>query len=325
MKAGGDVAEGPVALVIQCRIADEGFADFIRWNGRVGARLKSWPGFLGQELAPPKPPAHDEWVAILHFTDAAAARDWLQSDVRASLVEEVRHHFLEPEETHILRGAGVRQDTAVSAVISFAVPPELESDFLGWQERVQAVEAGFPGFLRHKIERPVPGLHDNWIVILSFDSDANLGAWLESPQRQALLEEGARFNADLIVKRAAYGFNFWFPSGAAAPEQGPAFIFKCNLLVLLVLYPVVYLWGYFIGRPLIDAHGVPFWLSLFVGNLVSTQLLGWWLVPAAFKVFDWWLSPTASAARQAAGYAIVTLCYILSMALYAALLARLAG
>ena len=39
----------------------------------------------------------------------------------------------------------------------------------------------------------------------------------------------------------------------------------------------------FVSGPMIDARGVPFWLSLFVGNLVSTQLLGWWVVPAAFE------------------------------------------
>ncbi|MGV6873492.1 antibiotic biosynthesis monooxygenase [Pseudochelatococcus sp. B33] len=320
MSADRDTAGGPVALVIQRRIADEGFADFTRWNGKVGERLKSWPGFLGQEVVPPKPPAQDDWVVILHFADPAAARAWLESDVRARLVEEMRQHFIGPEDTHILRGAGFRQEAPVSAVISFDVPPGLEEAFLDWQQRVQAAEAKFKGFLNHKIERPTPGLHDNWVIILSFDSDANLSAWLDSPQRQALLAEGARFNADMVVKRASYGFNFWFPPGTA-PEQNPSFIFKCNLIVLLVLYPVVYLWGYFIGGPVLGAHGVPFWLALFIGNLVSTQLLGWWAVPAASRALGWWLSPQADTRRQIGGYLLVAALYAVSMAGYAALLA----
>jgi antibiotic biosynthesis monooxygenase (ABM) superfamily enzyme len=124
------------------------------------------------------------------------------------------------------------------------------------------------------------------------------------------------------VKRASYGFNFWFPAGKTqAPEQGPALIWKSNLIVLLVLYPVVYLWGYFISRPLIDSHGVPVWLSLFVGNLVSTQLLGWWLVPAAFRALDWWVTPKAALGRQIAGYALLAALYAASMGLYALLLA----
>jgi uncharacterized protein len=124
------------------------------------------------------------------------------------------------------------------------------------------------------------------------------------------------------VKRASYGFNFWFPAGKTqAPEQGPGLIWKSNLIVLLVLYPVVYLWGYFISAPLIDSHGVPVWLSLFVGNLVSTQLLGWFLVPAAFRALDWWIKPKAALGRQIAGYALLAALYAGSMGLYALLLA----
>jgi antibiotic biosynthesis monooxygenase (ABM) superfamily enzyme len=140
--------------------------------------------------------------------------------------------------------------------------------------------------------------------------------------RQTLLREGERFNAGMNVKRASYGFNFWFPAGQTqASEQGANFIWKSNLIVLLVLYPVVYLWGTFIGAPLIDAHGVPVWLSLFIGNLVSTQLLGWWLVPAAFKALDWWITPKAAIGRQIAGYALLAVLYAASMGLYALLLA----
>lgn len=87
------------------------------------------------------------------------------------------------------------------------------------------------------------------------------------------------------------------------------------------LYAVVYLWGYFISAPLIDRNGVPVWLSLFVGNLVSTQLLGWWLVPAAFRALDWWVTPKAAISRQIAGYALLAALYAASMGLYALLLA----
>ena len=65
------------------------------------------------------------------------------------------------------------------------------------------------------------------------------------------------------VKRESYGFNFWLSGGKTqAPEQGPGLIWKSNLIVLLVLFTVVYLWGYFVSAPLIDSHGVPNWLSL---------------------------------------------------------------
>jgi uncharacterized protein len=318
--ANADRVDGPVALVIQRRVADEGFAPFSRWNGKVSERLKSWPGYLGQEVVPPQPPAQSDWIVIQRFASPDAAHAWQRSDEHAELVAEMRRHFIGPEDIHILPDTTVHNEAVVSAVISFKVPVGLEADFLAWQQRMQTAEAEFKGFLRHKVERPIPGLHDDWLIILSFDNDANLTAWLDSAVRQAFLKEGARFNSGISVKRASYGFDFWFPAGQT-PRQGPSFIFKSNLIVLLVLYPIVFLWGTFIGHPLIDAHGVPFWLSLFIGNLVSTQLLGWFVVPATFKAFDWWLAPRMSALRQFGGYSLVVALYAASMLVYAGLLA----
>jgi len=320
--ASSDPAAGdqPVALVVQRRIADEGFAAFTYWTGRVADELKSWPGFLDQEVIPPRPPAHPDWLHILRFATPGDAHAWLQSDVRARLIEDIQHHFMGPENAHILPESGNRRAGAVSAVISFSVPPNRVTEFLAWQARVQAVEAEFKGFLRHKVERPIPGLHDDWIIILSFDNDANLNAWMESPQRRALVEDGWSFNTNLTVTRAGYGFNFWFPAGQAT-DQSPTAIFKSNLIVLLVLYPAVFLWNYFIGAPLLDAHGVPFWLALFIGNVASTQLLGWWIAPAAFKKLDWWMQSGQGWKTNLLGYGLLTVSYVLSMAVYAALLA----
>ena len=42
--------------------------------------------------------------------------------------------------------------------------------------------------------------------------------------------------------------------------------------------------------------GLPFWLALFIGNVVSVVLLNW-LVPWASRGFGWWLAPTRDAGR----------------------------
>src|ERR1700758_1829555 len=201
--ANGDRVDGPVALVIQRGVADEGFAPFSRWNGKVSERLKSWPGYLGQEVVPPQPPAQSDWIVIQRFASPDAAHAWQRSDEHAELVAEMRRHFIGPEDIHILPDTTVHNEAVVSAVISFKVPVGLEADFLAWQQRMQTAEAEFKGFLRHKVERPIPGLHDDWLIILSFDNDANLTAWLHSAVRQAFLKEGARFNSGISVKRAS--------------------------------------------------------------------------------------------------------------------------
>ena len=310
----------PVALVVQRRVRDDAGDAFALWEARISARLKSWPGFVSHEAVPPSPPVNVDWTIVQHFSDADAARAWLQSPDRATLVEEIRDLLIGQEEVHLLPELGERPARVASVLITYQVPAGEESEFLKWQRRIQAAQTKYPGFVRHKIERPVPGVHDDWLVVLSFDSEPHLQGWLDSPERKALIEEGGRFGDKFKVSHSNHGFDFWFPGGAAPPMSRHG-IFKSNLLVLLMLYPIVFLWGYLIDVPFIQGRaGIPFWLALFIGNIFSTQLLGWWAAPWIFKVFGWWMPSTAPASRQVAGYAILAVLFVLSMAAYAYLL-----
>jgi len=90
---------------------------------------------------------------------------------------------------------------------------------------------------------------------------------------------------------------------------------KQNMIVLLLLYPVVFLFGTLVQTPLLmDRARLPFWLALFISNIASVILLSW-LVPWTSRRFGWWLSPTAGRAQivDIAGAAII-------IALYAVLL-----
>ncbi len=314
---GPDGADGAVALVVHRRLAESSADAYQAWQQRVEARLASWPGFLDRQVIPPNPPVQVDWVIVQRFRDTASARAWLQSPDRAELAAEIADHFIGNDEIHLVTENRRDLGNVVSALISARVAPELEREFLAWQRSIAAAESRFDGFVGHKVERPIPGVQDDWVVLLSFDSDEHLDAWLSSPERAALLAEGERFNRDLRLVRSSYGFGFWSgDKSTAAPDP----VFKSNLLVLLMLYPVVFLWGYFISDPLFASHGVPFWLSLFIGNVVSTQLLGWWLVPWAFRRFRWWMRP-GPARSQVAGYVIIGALYAVSMATYAMLLA----
>lgn len=313
----GPGAEGVVALVVHRRLAETSAAAYQAWQQRVAARLATWPGFLDRRVIPPNPPVQVDWVVVQRFRDVASARGWLQSPDRAALAAEIADHFIGNDEIHLVTENARDRGTVVSALISARVETDLEPEFLAWQRSVAAAESRFDGFVGHKVQRPIPGVQDDWVVLLTFDSDDHLDAWLDSPERAALLAQGERFNRDLRLTRSSYGFGFW---SGDPPTTAPDPVFKSNLLVLLMLYPVVFGWGYLVADPLFAAHGVPFWLSLFIGNAVSTQLLGWWLVPWAFRRFRWWLRP-GPVRVQATGYLVVGALYALSMAVYAVLLA----
>lgn len=308
---------GPVALVVHRRLAASSHDAYEAWQRRVGDRLARWPGFLDRTVIRPDPPVQVDWVIVQHFRDVGSARGWLQSSDRAELAAEIQDHFIGNDEVHLVTEDAKHREEAVSVLISSRVDPSLETEFLAWQRSISAAESRFDGFVGHKVERPVPGVKDEWVVILSFDTDRHLDAWLGSPERTALLAQGERFNSEMRLTKASYGFGFWTGTAPAAAEP----VGKGNLIVLLMLYPVVFLWGYFVAAPLFDDHGVPFWLSLFVGNLVSTQLLGWFLVPWAFRRFSWWVEPDVSGRENRRGYAIVIGLYAISMAVYALLIA----
>lgn len=208
-----------------------------------------------------------------------------------------------------------------ASVIAFSrVAPAREEQFLAWEAEIEAAEQTFDGFLGHRIERPAAEGSDEWTVIIAFDTDEHLEAWLGSAERRALLARAEEFNGNLRLERTSYGFGFWSDDSRRTASSAHR-VFKENLLVLLVLYPVVFLWGYFIGDPLLGSRlGWPFWLALFIGNLVSTQLLGWWLVPVAMKAFRRWLEPRPGRATQLVGYGIVIVLSCGFMALYAWLL-----
>jgi antibiotic biosynthesis monooxygenase (ABM) superfamily enzyme len=105
------------------------------------------------------------------------------------------------------------------------------------------------------------------------------------------------------------GFEQWFPS-AADGTSAPA-AWKMNMLVLLLLYPIVFLFGLWVQTPLLMGKaGLPFWLALFIGNVVSVLLLNW-LVPRTSRGFGWWLAPArdASGRTSLAGAGLIVLLY----------------
>jgi hypothetical protein len=78
-----------------------------------------------------------------------------------------------------------------SAVISTRIKPGQENAYRRWERKIGAVQAMSPGFQGYRFEPPVPGVQNDWLTILKFDSEANLQTWLSSTERNNLLEQAA--------------------------------------------------------------------------------------------------------------------------------------
>lgn len=312
-------SSGPVSLVTQVRVLPSHGGEFERWQRRVNTRLEAFPGYVDYDFIAPAPPVQDDWVIVQRFVDGDAARAWLQCDDRKELLAEVQEMLVGPVDVHLFAEAASRRHSPVTVTITTRVPSGQEDEFLDWHRRIVAAQAAFPGFEGYRLERPIPGVQDEWVAGLRFDSYEHLQGWLESDERQTLLREDPTFGRGVGIRVVQNAFDSWFPSytnreGAALPP--PAW--KQNMLVLLVLYPVVFVFSESVHDPLLVENGIPFWLALFIGNAVSVALLGWVFVPWVSKRFRWWLvaSKGDHVRTDWLGTAIVTLLYGVSLATF---------
>ena len=213
-----------------------------------------------------------DWVIVQRFQTVEAAQGWLQSEQRQRLIEEIQPILVGPDDIHLFtQDESGASSNSVSAIISTRVKPGQEDAFRRWYRRISAAQSKFEGFQGYKLEPPIPGVQDDWVTILRFDSDAHMEAWLNSEQRKQILQGTDAFSLDTHIRKARVGLNLAFTGGA---QQGSPPLWKVNMVVLLGLYPTVFLFSILVQTPLLMHNGMPFWLALFLGNAFSTALLG---------------------------------------------------
>ena len=308
-----------VTIITQTRVRPEAADAFARWQDETSRLIAAFPGFVKQTVMPPSPPQQVDWVILQRFANETMTMAWLKSDVRLQRVQGVAPMLVGVDDIHLVRDGGPGPGPApVSAVISTRLKPGQEVAYRQWEQRIAAAQARAPGFQGYRLEPPIPGVQDDWVVILRFDTDANLQAWLESPERRKLLQEADTFTQEFRARIVRTGFDQWFPVEAGA-ESPPAW--KVNMVVLLFLYPIVFLFGVWVQTPLLMQRAkMPFWLALFIGNVVGILLLNY-LVPWGSARLAWWLQPAKASPVKTnlAGGAILVALYALSLLVFSQL------
>ncbi len=129
----------------------------------------------------------------------------------------------------------------MSAVISTRVKPGQQDAFLRWYRRISAVQARFEGFQGYKFEAPIPGVQDDWVTILRFDSDAHLEAWLNSEQRKQVFS--TILLGWVVVPPLSKLFGWWLnPLESAVPAQiTRQWVTWAGTALILCLYAVLLL------------------------------------------------------------------------------------
>jgi antibiotic biosynthesis monooxygenase (ABM) superfamily enzyme len=311
-------AANSVSIVTQTCVRPEYAEAFAKWQGETSRVISGFPGFIEQQLMPPHPPLQVDWVILQRFASLEDAKRWLGSPERQSRIEGAAQMLVGRDDVHIMRDdASAARTAPVSAVISTRVKPGMEAEYRLWEQKIAAAQSKAAGLLGYRFEPSVPGVQEDCVAILRFDSEANLNGWLESQERRRLLDEAAPLTAEFHTRIVESGFEQWFRD--AAPRGGPMpAAWKMNMIVLLTLYPVVFLWSLLVGMPILaGALNLSFPVALFIGNAFSVLLTSR-LVPWTAKRLGWWLTPRETGRRlvNLRGAVLLTAAYALMIALF---------
>jgi uncharacterized protein len=173
-----------------------------------------------------------------------------------------------------------------TAVVVQQVPEAGAAWFLEWQRGItQAMEA-FAGHQGTEVYPPPGGGGGEWVVVIGFEDEQSLQAWLDSPVRRQWVEKLQEKIGSFDLKVMHKGFGPWFAGCLGRAEAAPPG-WKMAAVVLFGLYPTVMLLNLFPG-PFLHPLGLA--LSMLIGNALSVAVLQWLVMPALSKLFGPWLA-----------------------------------
>ncbi len=280
-------APAPVTAVVAQRVKPDRTEEFRAWQEELNRAVAVFVGFLGREVI--EPTQGDEWTIIYHFDSGENLDSWLASDTRRDRLDRGASMFAAPPRQNILLDSHGTEP--VTVVVTHRVSAGLEDAFRAFQERMTEAERGYPGFLGGDLYPPVAGVQEAWTAVYRFDSTAHLDAWLQSPQRAALLAGSDEFS-EFTEHRVSTPFGNWFSSSEETTGVEPP-SWKTAMAVLVGLYPTIVLLTLGITELW---PGAKLWWTILLSNVMSVSLLTWVVMPLANRGLRFWLAPDPRAA-----------------------------
>lgn len=273
-------------LITKLLINPASVNNFADWQARINSVIASFPGFLSLEISAPKEPQQPGWVIVQRFHTSDDVSAWQISKERLDLLEELKPMLAKGGVNAIReeKKVGFDKEGYVTEVFVTQVNPAKKDIYNKWMSKIHQVEAKFPGFQGVYVQSPKEG--ENWITLLQFDTTENLDRWLNSPERQKVLDESKSLIDSLETHRVMSPYAGWFASVSKGGEAPP--VWKQTMLILLVLFPIVMLELKFLNpwTNLLNPS-----LGTFIGNAISVTLVSWPTLPFAIWSLRWWLTP----------------------------------
>lgn len=207
------------------------------------------------------------------------------------------------------------EDTSknVTEIFITYVQKDQAKAYYDWLQRLHKLETSFPGFQKFYIQTPKD--QEGYIItFLQFDTTEHLENWMNSPQRQKMLEESKDFVKSMVSHRLDSSFEGWFVNNdlTLAPP-----IWKQTMLVLLVLFPIVMLERFYLYPHL---HGNET-IKTFISNAISVSLISWPCLPIVIIALHWWLKEKNNIYINLLGIFCVLFLYFLEIVIFMAWMA----
>jgi len=181
-------------------------------------------------------------------------------------------------------------DEVVTLIVKHRVKAGFEVPYEAWLRNIVKVAAQNVGHLGVDVVRGKHAGLDTYTCVLRFCSTEAMQNWLDSPQRQALVDEAAPMLADGDQTEVNPVNEFWFSPQAEAGTPPPRW--KQAVVTLLVILPhtllVPLLWG-----PLLQLNALlsNYVVATFLITLTIVLSVVYIFMPMATRLFAPWLSP----------------------------------
>ena len=181
-------------------------------------------------------------------------------------------------------------DEVVTLIVKHRVKAGFEAPYEAWLRNIVKVAAQNVGHLGVDVVRGKNAGLDTYTCVLRFCSTEAMQNWLDSPQRQALVDEAAPMLADGDQTEVNPVNEFWFSPQAEAGTPPPRW--KQAVVTLLVILPhtllVPLLWG-----PLLRLNELlsNYVVATFLITLTIVLSVVYIFMPMATRLFAPWLSP----------------------------------
>ena len=300
-----------VGVMVFQRTADP--QGFETWNAAVRSAAEAADGFQSLSASDHGEGALD-WAVAVTFQSEGLLHDWLDGAVWKELVNRGAEHGLSRLSSDFVIVDGVVLPSGVG-IVSSSVSDGMESDFRSAHGRLTQAASDLPGYEGTAIFPP--DAHGEWRSLIRFRTDAQLSAWLQSPQRTEVLPPvRSSLTRDFSVLAQTTPLGTTVRTVDGTTRMTPSW--KTAMLLLMVLYPVVMLHSKFVA-PLIGKLGAEPWLSIWLGQIVSVALMQWLLMPTVSRWCRRWLDPVDGAGLRVTlrGAVVAVLVYVVSLAAFA--------